>query len=109
MLSGTAPKIKNELHESAVSHPRQRQLCKELLNSLVKNRIAIPGYTTLQDIISSVWNYENKRITQSYLRYTNKDQRKKIFSLLDKTDEYHRIISIKQDMKGFKTHDLCKN
>ena len=98
--------IKNELHESALSHPRQRQLCKELLNSLVKNRIAIPKYTTLQDIISSVWNYENKRIAQSYLHYTNKDQRKTIFSLLHKTDEYHRIISIKQDMKGFKTHDL---
>ncbi|WP_032114041.1 Tn3 family transposase [Candidatus Paracaedibacter symbiosus] len=101
-------KIKNELHKSAVSHPRQRQLCKELLNSLVKNRIAIPGYTTLQDIISSVWNYEKKRIVQSYLRYTNKNQRKTIFSLLYKTDEHYRIISIKQDMKGFNTHDLWK-
>ena len=99
-------KLKKELYESSVHHPRQRQLCKELLNSLVKNRISIPGYTTLQDIISSVWNFENKRIDQSYLRYTNKAQRKTIFSLLHKTDEYHRIISIKQDMKGFKTHDL---
>lgn len=99
-------KLKNKLYESSVHHPRQRQLCKELLNSLVKNRIAIPGYTTLQQIVSDVWNYESKRVTQCYLRYTTKSQRKIVLSLLDKTDEFHRIISIKQDMKGFKTHDL---
>jgi TnpA family transposase len=101
-------KITKELQESAISHPRQRQLCKELLNILTKSRIAIPGYTTLQDIISSVWNSENKRIIQSYLRHTNKDQRKLILSLLHKTDQYHRIISIKQGMKTFNTQDLWK-
>jgi TnpA family transposase len=102
-------KIKDELHESAIHYPRQHQLCKELLNSLVKHRIAIPGYTTLQDIVSNVWNAENKRLVQSYLRYTNKSQRKAILSLLDKTDDhYHRVLSIKKDMKGFNTHELWR-
>lgn len=102
-------KIKNELQESAIHHPRQHQLCKELLNSLVKHRIAIPGYTTLQDIVSDVWNAENKRLVQSYLRYTNKSQRKAVLSLLDKTDDnFHRILSIKKDMKGFNTHELWR-
>ena len=102
-------KIKDELHESAVHHPRQHQLCKELLNSLVKHRIAIPGYTTLQDVVSNVWNAENKRLIQSYLRYTNKSQRKALLSLLDKTDDnFHRILSIKKDMKGFNTHELWR-
>ena len=101
-------KIKNDLYESAVNHPRQRQMCKELLNALVKHRVAIPGYTTLQDMVSNVWKAENKRLIQSYLRYTTKDQRKMVLSLLTKTDHLHRIISIKQDMKGFNTHELWK-
>lgn len=100
--------IKNDLQKSALYHPRQRQLCKELLNLLVKGHIAIPGYTTLQDIVSRVWNHESKRVMQSYLRYTTKIQRKTILSLLDKTDQFHRVISIKQDMKNFNTHELWK-
>lgn len=109
-LTGEAEhRIKNELRESALYHPRQHQLCKELLNSLVKHHIAIPGYTTLQNIVSNVWNAENKRLVQSYLRYTDKSQRKTILSLLDKTDDgFHRILSIKKDMKGFKTHELWR-
>ena len=100
--------IKSDLQKSALYYPRQRQLCKELLNCLVKHRIAIPGYTTLQDIVSGVWNVENKRMVQAYLRYTTKSQRKAILSLLNKTDELHRIVSIKQDMKNFNTHELWR-
>ena len=32
--------------------PRQRQLCKALLDLLTEKRISIPGYTTIQDIVS---------------------------------------------------------
>lgn len=100
--------LKSDLQKSAKANPRQRQLCKKLLNSFVKHRIAIPRYSTLQDIVSSVWNTENKRVVQSYLRYTTKDQRKVVLSLLNKTDELHHIVSIKQDMKSFNTHELWK-
>ena len=98
--------IFKELCASAANHPRQRQLCKEFLNSCVKYKVAIPGYTTLQDVVSNVWNHENKRVRTSYIRHTTSPQRAMVLSLLDKTDDLHHIISIKQDMKGFKTHDL---
>ena len=101
-------KITKDLYESALIHPRQRQLCKALLNSLAKHHVAIPKYAALQNIVSTVWNYENKRIKQLYLRHTNKNQRKMILSLLDNVDESYRIISIKQDMKTFNTQDLWK-
>ena len=98
--------ILGELKKAAAGFPRQRQLCKELLNILNKKRIAIPGYTTLQEIVTSVWNQENKRVIQSYLRYTKDSERQQVLSLLEKTDEKHVIISIKSDMKTFNTHDL---
>jgi len=99
-------KMIQDLNERAPHYPRQRQLCKELLNLLVKERIVIPGYTTLQEIVTSVWNNENKRVIQSYLRYTKDSERQQVLSLLEKTDEKHIIISIKSDMKTFNTHDL---
>jgi len=99
-------KVIQDLVQRASHYPRQRQLCKELLNFLVKERIAIPGYTTLQDMVSRAWNQENKRVIQSYLRYTKESERQQVLSLLEKTDKKHIIISIKSDMKTFNTHDL---
>ncbi len=93
--------IKEKLHEQAKRHPRQRKLCKTLLNLLVQHRIAIPPYTTLQNIITDVWHTENQRITKNYQRYTSKEQRQVISSLLGKTDKFHRIVTINQDMKNF--------
>jgi hypothetical protein len=57
-------------------------------------------------MVTSVWNQENKRVIQSYLRYTKDSERQQVLSLLEKTDEKHIIISIKSDMKTFNTHDL---
>lgn len=99
-------KICDELSAKASMYPRQRQLAKELLNLFVRNKVAIPGYTTLQEIVSKVWQKENTRLIKAYKRYTNKAQRSEIMSLLEKTDNLHHIISIRQDMKTFKTHDL---
>jgi len=98
--------IVKSLSTVAPSHPRQRQLCKKLLNILNKRGIAIPGYSVLQNIVSRAWNQENKRVIQSYLRYTKASERQLVLSLLEKTDEKHAIISIKSDMKTFNTHDL---
>ena len=98
--------ICDELLAKAPRYPRQRQLIKELLNLFTKNKVIIPGYTTLQEIVSKVWQKENTRLVKAYKRYTTKVQRAGIISLLDKTDNMHHIISIRQDMKGFKTHDL---
>ncbi|MBL4867513.1 MAG: Tn3 family transposase [Pseudomonadales bacterium] len=101
-----ASTIKKELFQYAPNHPRQRQLCKALLDLFVKHRVAIAGYTTIQTLVSEIWNKENNRVVQAFLRYTSKSQRQLIFSLLDKTDGLHHIISIKQDMKGFNTTEL---
>jgi len=68
-------KLTKELSKLAPNYPRQRQLCKALLDLLTKKRISIPAYTTIQDIVSEVWNTENNRLVSSYIRYTNKKQR----------------------------------
>jgi hypothetical protein len=55
-FTGSVQKIiQNELGAIFSRHPRQRQLCKEFLNLCVKHKVAIPGYTTLQDEVSNAW------------------------------------------------------
>ena len=66
-------KIKSDLQAHAMSKPKQRELFKSLLDLLTKYRVAIHGITTLQDIVSEVWNNENTRIIKTYKRHTKKN------------------------------------
>jgi TnpA family transposase len=101
-----ADKIISILQKQAIFYPRQRQLCKALLNLFLKNHIAIPGITTVQDCVTQIWNCEFARIRKTYHRYTSKSQRQQVLALLEKTDDHHRIVSIRKDMKQFTTTDI---
>jgi TnpA family transposase len=101
-----ADKIVSILQDQACSYPRQRQLCKTLLNHMIKENVAIPTFTTVQDCVAQIWNDEQSRVIKSYYRYTTKTQRECVMILLDKTDDHHRIISIKKDMKQFNTESI---
>lgn len=103
-----AAKIIAVLQEQSSSYPRQRQLCKALLKLIVKNNIAIPAITTIQSYITQLWNNERSRVIKAYFRHTKKIQRESVLSLLDKTDENYRIVSIKKDMKEFNTSSISK-
>lgn len=102
----TADTITATLQKQASLYPRQRQLCKAFLNLLIKNHIAIPGITTVRHTVTQLWSNELARVIKTYYRYTHKAQRNQVLALLDKTDDKHRIISIKKDMKQFNTTDI---
>lgn len=109
-FSGTVVvKIESELRKLAPNYPRQRQLCKSLLDLFIKHKVSIPGYTTIQNMVSRISNLENGRIIQAFSRHTNKYEREIILSLLTKSDTgQHNIISIRKDMRGFNTEELNK-
>jgi hypothetical protein len=94
------------LQSQASLYPRQRQLVKTLLNLLIKENIALPSITTLQNCVTQVWNNELSRVIKAYYRNTLRAQRKEILALLEKTDDQHRIVSIRKDMKQFNTTDI---
>ena len=81
----TTDKIITTLQNQAYYYPRQRQLCKALLNLMIKENIAIPSFTTIQNCVTQIWNAEQSRIVKAYYRYTIKTQRECVNSLLDKT------------------------
>ncbi len=99
-------KIIKELQKSASRLPRQRQLCKELLNSFKKYRIAIPGYSVLQSSVSFIWAQEQKRLIQKYVRSTSKHERNTVISLINSKSEDLDLTQIQKPMKTFYTKDL---
>lgn len=62
-------KIFSIIQEQASFYPRQRQLCKALLNLMVKEKIAIPSFSGLQDCITQIWNNEQNRVIKLYRSY----------------------------------------
>jgi len=101
-----ADKLIRTLQKQALYYPRQRQLCRALLQLMVKEHIAIPNVTTIQNCVTQIWNREQSRVVRFYYRYTSKLQRESVLSLLSKTDQNHRIVSIKKDMKEFNTESI---
>ncbi len=101
-----ANNIVSIVQKQASSYPRQRQLCKALLNLMIKKDVAIPPITTIQSAITQIWNHEQTRVLKTYYRHTSKKQRQVILALLEKTDDHYRIVSIKKDMKAFNTANV---
>ena len=108
LTGATLETVKRDLHAFAIYAPRQRQLLKELLRILTKYQVVIPKHTTLQTIVSQVWNQEQNRILRLYGRQTTKKQRQTILALLDNKEETAAILMMKADLKSFNTHDLWK-
>ncbi len=100
--------IQKQLDQVAQLHPKQRQLFQALLDIIITNCIAIPGYRSMQNFISNAWNKQVNRLSRIYYRYTNKPQREAICSLMEKSGRSHQIISIRKDMKNFNTTELTK-
>lgn len=93
--------VQTALQQQAAQYPRQRKLCKVLLDLLAEHRIAIPPYSVLQAIVIEVWDKENRRIINAYCRATHKKERETVYALLNKTDGINLIAKIKKDMRGF--------
>jgi hypothetical protein len=80
----------------------------ELLNFLHNKKIIIPGYTTLQDIISKVINDECKRVGTIIKQQIDNNSKKIIESLLIRDDMLSYLAVLKQDAKDFSYKMMSK-
>ncbi|MFA6060545.1 MAG: Tn3 family transposase [Taibaiella sp.] len=100
--------LQRKLNAIAKQHPKQNQLFQALLDLMISHQIAIPGYRSMQEMISHSWNKTLKQLIDIYYRHTNKQERQTISALMLKTERTHQIISIRKDMKNFSTQELRK-
>ena len=80
----------------------------ELLSCLQTHKIIRPGYTTLQDIISTVINIERKRLATVIQNDLTIEDTKLLDALLIEEDTLSKLAAIKQDAKDFKPHMMIE-
>lgn len=74
---------------------------KEVVRYLHKNRVILPGYTVLQDIIGKAITAEEKRLTLLLNKLVKQDIHKKLEKLLEANNSLHEITYLKRELKSF--------
>lgn len=106
--TNTRRQLERKLLTIAPRYPKQRALCKKLLDLCIQEHIEIPKLTTLQTIVSDMWGQEQQRLRKLYKRYSLAPQRNQVLSLLEKNEKTHTIIDIRQEMKQFTMTEITK-
>jgi hypothetical protein len=93
--------LKADLQKIAPRYPKQRGLCKALIDLCAYNKIVLPTLSTVSMIVSDVWQTEQTRLIVAYKRYSNKVQRQQLLAVLDKGERFDLITMLRQEMKGY--------
>jgi hypothetical protein len=75
---------------------------RELIEFVYRKKMAIPGYTTLQDIISGALSSEQRRIKHILANELSLKEVKELLHLIKKSDGFYGVTSLKKLPKNFK-------
>ncbi|MCF6247091.1 MAG: DUF4158 domain-containing protein [Desulfobacula sp.] len=75
---------------------------RELIEFVFKKKMTMPGYTTLQDIISKALTLEQQRIKRILKKGLSPEEGQSIFQLMQKKDSFYAVTSLKKLPKNFK-------
>jgi len=81
---------------------------REILDFLHNNKITLPGYTTLQDIISEALLTEQQRINKILDEQLKSKEKETILDLLQQRDHLYSVTSLKKQPKNFKPKAIYK-
>jgi hypothetical protein len=74
---------------------------KEVVRYLQKNRVIIPGYTILQELIGKAITVEEKRLASLLNKFIKKDIRLKLDKLLEANNNIHEVTYLKKELRSF--------
>lgn len=74
---------------------------KEVVRYLQKNRVIIPGYTILQELIGKAITVEEKRLAALLNKFIKKDIRLKLDKLLETNNNIHEVTHLKKELRSF--------
>ena len=94
------------LNKRATLYVDETQLFKDMVALLESKQVAIPRYSTLQKVISSVVNTEEARLAALIGRHlSNKDA---FFQLIDRNEKNYRLKDLKKLTKAYKPGEIKK-
>lgn len=74
---------------------------KEVVRYLQKNRVIIPGYTLLQELIGKAITIEEKRLALLLNKFIKEDIRLKLDKLLEVNNNIHEVTHLKKELRSF--------
>jgi TnpA family transposase len=79
---------------------------RELISFLQKERIILPGYSSLQDTIGQALIYEQNRLTDLLANSLSISEINKLDDLLEDTDSFYEITRLKREPKDFSLSEI---
>jgi hypothetical protein len=79
---------------------------RELMRYLADQRIVVPGYSTMQDIIGSALEYEQRRLAAIANDQVDTSAKAALNRLLEDTRGLHEITLLKRDPRDFSNHEI---
>jgi TnpA family transposase len=78
-----------------------KEIFRTLLCDIENKNIILPGYTTMQDILSAAIIGEENRIMKIIKRELPPDVRQQLNALLKKEETFYRLTELKADLRNF--------
>lgn len=79
---------------------------RELFEFINQEKMTIPGYTTLQNIVSNALSMEQKRIGQLLEQHLKPREEKKLFNLFKQDESFYAVTALKKQPKNFKQGEI---
>jgi hypothetical protein len=105
-----SPAIRSDLEARALRtvriSGRPLYIMRDLVDFLRRERIVLPGYTTLQDIVRSALTIERQRLGDVLQRTISTEEEVLLAGLFATTDGLHAVTALKHDPKDFSYKQL---
>lgn len=95
------PNMDAHLADVATISAEPRYLFDECLAFFARERIALPGYTVIQDLVSRVLIAESQRIETILARCLRKKTKQRLVDLLSSSESITRLGKLKKACEGF--------
>jgi TnpA family transposase len=100
--------LENQALQSIKISANPRYVFDNLLNCLLHNSVSIPGYSTLQEIITYAFSQENNRIISIIAKHIPQYVDNELKPLLKAEEQTYGITLLKKDAKGFNHTELMR-
>ncbi|HLB33570.1 MAG TPA: Tn3 family transposase [Chthoniobacterales bacterium] len=89
-------------------HPKVKSLFQALLDHIAQCAIALPGYSTLQKLVTEALSRERKRLNKIYRKKFSKKDKHLLSKLLSSEKTLSQLHNFKKDPKSFTYKEMRK-
>lgn len=100
------PKLRKRLEDVATIHAEAKYVFDECIAFFGQERIALTGYTTLQDIITVTLSSERKRIESILAKKMTRSTKERLLDILNKHGLLNSLSTQKGSAKDFSPTDV---